>query len=207
VSRKIASLILLSSVLVLSGCGSSGTDPGGGGGNAGGGGLGAAGGGAGVGGREGACSSNQECLDGEYCASGPSSFPGIEPTDPAWACEGLGVCEPVPTRELTTGLEPPVCLCDGTTWLVFENFPGVRPSAIGVCDCVSNTDCAEDEFCNAITCDGPGHCEPLPALCENGTAIVGCDAEEYESLCAAHAAGVRVPYPAAFFAQYPELSP
>lgn len=86
------------------------------------------------------------------------------------------------------------CGCDGVTYDFCDMaYSGVRPSARGACDCDVNADCDPAEYCNAVTCDGPGHCDSRPDSCSSGPGgIVACDGLTYDSVCEAAAAGIRV---------------
>jgi hypothetical protein len=62
--------------------------------------------------------------------------------------------------------------------------------------CLTNSDCASDEMCDAPTCIGPGACIKKPGigvLCRvDPDSWCGCDGTDYMSVCNAHKAGVRV---------------
>lgn len=126
-----------------------------------------------------ACADNTECVEGQYCALDDS-------------CLDVGGCLPEPESCDPSDTQE-VCGCDGTTYAnecsAFQS--GVRVSALGACDCATNDDCAGDEYCNAITCDGPGLCVARTD-CEANREVVGCDGVVYQDACAAAAAGVRV---------------
>lgn len=128
------------------------------------------------------CASNSECVEGQFCALDDS-------------CLNVGSCLPKPETCNTSDTQQ-VCGCDGNTYdnacLAFQS--GVRVSALGTCQCDTNADCATDEYCNAITCDGPGLCEPRPATCPppDGGSVIGCDGVEYGSECIAASEGIRI---------------
>lgn len=64
---------------------------------------------------------------------------------------------------------------------------------MGPCECTLNADCSASEYCNALTCDGPGSCTLMPSSCNGGgPKVLACDGLTYESVCAAAASGVRV---------------
>ena len=89
----------------------------------------------------------------------------------------------------------PVCGCDGTTYdnACLANAAGVLVSAEAPCNCVANVDCDSSELCNAVTCDGPGHCDPRPTDCENSNLMGNaCDGQSWNNACFAVQAGVRV---------------
>jgi len=129
-----------------------------------------------------ACFVNSNCPSGYNCVNhSPAS------------CASGGVCEPVPSSCDTIVNE--VCGCDGLT---YSNYcgalvAGVRASAMGSCQCTINADCAPSEYCNAVTCDGPGTCTTMPGSCNGGPGyVLACDGLVYDSVCAAAALGVRV---------------
>jgi hypothetical protein len=116
---------------------------------------------------------------------------------------GQGSCAPL-INYCGIPLTNIICGCDGVTYnsSCGYAFAGVRPSALGACDCDINSDCDPTEYCNAVTCDGPGHCNPRPASCDSGPGgVVACDGLTYDSVCEAAATGIRVggelypPYP------------
>lgn len=125
------------------------------------------------------CNDNSDCPSDQYCAASDSCFE-------------LGTCQPRPTA-----CEPDpqsVCGCDGETYgnACLAAEAGVRVSGLGVCDCETNAECSAVEYCDAITCDGPGECI-LRTDCDPTSGVVtGCDGVVYGNDCAAAAAGVRV---------------
>jgi hypothetical protein len=129
-----------------------------------------------------ACADNGQCVEGQFCALDDS-------------CLNEGNCLPKPETCDPSDTQQ-VCGCDGVT---YENAcaafqAGARVSALGACQCDTNADCATDEYCNAITCDGPGVCEVRPATCpppEDGS-VIGCDGVEYGSECIAASEGIRI---------------
>lgn len=129
-----------------------------------------------------ACADNSECIDSQFCAQENS-------------CSNVGRCLARPETCDPSDMQQ-VCGCDGTTYenecAAFQS--GVRVSALGTCECTINADCATDEYCNAITCDGPGVCESRPATCPppEGPSVTGCDGVVYDSECFAAAEGIRV---------------
>jgi hypothetical protein len=129
-----------------------------------------------------ACLVNSDCPSGYNCVN---HFPT--------SCSSGGVCEPVPGACDT--IVDPVCGCDGVTYSNYCGalIVGVRASAWGPCECTVNADCAPSEYCNAMTCDGPGTCSPMPGTCSSGPGnVLACDGLTYDSVCAAAAVGVRV---------------
>jgi hypothetical protein len=128
------------------------------------------------------CADNTECVEGQLCALDDS-------------CSNPGSCLPEPESCDPSDTQV-VCGCDGMTYdnecSAFQ--AGVRVSALGACDCTTNGDCASNEYCNAMTCDGPGGCEPRPATCPppEGGAVTGCNGVVYQSACLAAAEGIRV---------------
>ena len=129
------------------------------------------------------CTSNGDCPAGYMC----------EVVFPVSCVSGVGVCESVPTAcPLIIDL---VCGCDGVTYLSYcdAKNAGVRLSALGSCECTVDADCDPSEYCNALTCDGPGTCTLMPGSCSAGPGdVVACDGLTYDSVCAAAALGVRV---------------
>ena len=128
------------------------------------------------------CADNTQCVEGQFCALDDS-------------CSNEGSCLPKPESCDSSDTQK-VCGCDGATYdnecSAFQ--AGVRVSALGTCQCDTNADCATDEYCSAITCDGPGSCEPRPATCPppDNASVVGCDGVEYGSECIAASEGIRV---------------
>ena len=126
------------------------------------------------------CSDNDDCLEGKFCDHGT-------------ACAGdLGTCMNRPT--MCAEEFDPVCGCDGQPYdtACFAHAARVQVSAEGVCDCDSNEDCEATEFCNALTCDGPGHCEIKPDLCTlDVDDSRACDGMDYANACVANSNGVR----------------
>ncbi|MEM7436391.1 MAG: hypothetical protein AAF436_14620 [Myxococcota bacterium] len=126
------------------------------------------------------CADNSECFDDQFC----------ELTD---SCSNRGTCLPRPPM-----CEPDpedVCGCDGVDYgnACLAAQSGARVSALGPCECTTNDDCESDEYCDAITCDGPGGCSPRPTTCpDEGPEVTGCDGVVYPSACDAALAGVRV---------------
>jgi hypothetical protein len=58
--------------------------------------------------------------------------------------------------------------------------------------CFSNLDCLDSEYCFASMCSGPGECRSRSLLCNDESALCGCDGRNYPTICAAAAAGVRI---------------
>ncbi|MFW2390527.1 MAG: hypothetical protein ACN4G0_19480 [Polyangiales bacterium] len=128
------------------------------------------------------CTFSEDCPIDHYC----EVFPALSCVDGQGSCMPLSAC---PLIVLDT------CGCDGVTYTSFcdLNYAGVRPSGLGACDCDVNADCDPTEYCNAVTCDGPGHCDPRPASCDSGPGdVAACDGQTYDSVCEAAAAGTRV---------------
>ena len=124
-----------------------------------------------------------DCPADYYCAALPPTTCADEP----------GSCWPIsafcgPQVVLT------VCGCDGATYDYCDAaYAGVRVSASGPCECDVNADCGPTEYCNAVTCDGPGHCDEKPASCDPGPGdVIGCDGATYDSVCEAASVGIRV---------------
>lgn len=130
-----------------------------------------------------ACLVNSDCPSGYNCVN----------HTPVTCVSGGVLCEPVPGACET--IYYPVCGCDGVTYsnYCWALVAGVRASALGPCECTVNTDCSPSEYCNAVTCDGPGNCTLIPSSCNGGGGnVLACDGLTYDSVCAAAAAGVRV---------------
>lgn len=129
------------------------------------------------------------CIINSDC---PSGYNCLVPF-PASCVTGKGTCEPFPIACPLVVI--PVCGCGGVTY----NSPcdlfnaGVRMSADGLCECAVDAECGPSEYCNAVTCDGPGTCTPIPGSCDPGPGdVVACDGLTYDSVCAAAASGQRV---------------
>jgi hypothetical protein len=127
------------------------------------------------------CADNSQCVDEQICALDGS-------------CSNVGRCLPKPDACDPTDTQQ-VCGCDGVTYqnACAASRAGARVSALGACECDTNADCATDELCNAITCDGPGSCETRPTSCpppDDGP-VIGCDGVEYGSKCIAAFEGIR----------------
>ena len=129
------------------------------------------------------CTFSEDCPIDHYC----EVFPAVSCVDGQGSCMPLIVACGTPVINITCG-------CDGVTYDFCDMaYSGVRPSARGACDCDVNADCDPAEYCNAVTCDGPGHCDSRPDSCSSGPGgIVACDGLTYDSVCEAAAAGIRV---------------
>lgn len=129
------------------------------------------------------CDLAEDCPADYYCAAFP-------PT----SCVGeIGSCWPI-LNFCGPQIVTIVCGCDGVTYDFCDAaLEGVRVSASGPCDCEVDADCDSTEYCNAVTCDGPGHCDERPASCEPGPGnVTACDGLTYDSVCEAASAGIRV---------------
>ena len=127
------------------------------------------------------CSDNGECQDGQFCALDDS-------------CLNPGACLPTPETCDPTDTQV-VCGCLGNTYdnacKAFQNSE--RVSALGTCECTSNEMCSPQQYCDAITCDGPGGCLERPTTCPpEGPSVTGCDGVVYDNECSAALQGVRV---------------
>jgi hypothetical protein len=128
-----------------------------------------------------ACDDNSECQGGQFCGSEDS-------------CANTGGCLPIPETCDPSDMQQ-VCGCDGVTYdnecTAFQ--AGVRVSAFGACNCMENANCQAGEFCDAITCDGPGVCTSQDVACPpEGALATGCDGVVYDSVCDANRNGQRV---------------
>ncbi|MEM8610091.1 MAG: Kazal-type serine protease inhibitor domain-containing protein [Myxococcota bacterium] len=127
------------------------------------------------------CQDDSECVDNQFCES-------------TLSCGNAGTCVDPPLMCLPESVG--VCGCDGVDYEsgCLAAQAGTRVSALGSCGCDTSEECGDGEFCNAITCDGPGVCaSPLTSCSDGGTEIVGCDGVIYASVCEAEAAGARAP--------------
>lgn len=127
------------------------------------------------------CGTNSDCVDAQFCQLDDS-------------CANMGTCLNRPAM-CEPGPEE-VCGCNGVDYddACVAAQAGIRTSALGTCTCDINDDCGSDEFCNAITCDGPGDCKPRPTGCpDDGPPVTGCNGIIYSNACQAAAAGVRAP--------------
>lgn len=130
-----------------------------------------------------ACTSNTDCADDAYCASG--------------FCGGFGQCvarpDPIACEAETNN---PVCGCDGVTYpkRCEAQIAGVQLQFSGPCVCEENAECAAGQFCALDdSCSDPGFCLDVPETCEpDDTVVCGCDGNTYASRCAAAQAAVRV---------------
>lgn len=58
--------------------------------------------------------------------------------------------------------------------------------------CYSNADCRASDYCFAPSCTGPGECRSRSLQCSEASPLCGCDGRDYDTVCAAAAAGVRI---------------
>lgn len=130
-----------------------------------------------------ACAFPEDCPADYYCAAFP----------PTSCVDELGSCWPL-INFCGAPVVTIVCGCDGVTYDYCEAaIAGVRASGLGACDCDVNADCDPTEYCTAVTCDGPGHCDERPASCDPGPGdVTACDGLTYDSVCEAASAGIRV---------------
>jgi hypothetical protein len=98
-----------------------------------------------------ACKNNDDCAEGEFCASGtcPADFSSGECTerpDPA-ECED--------EREFL------VCGCDGVTYgnSCFARAEGVRVAIELPCSCEDESDCSDEQACVRDLTSDTGRCE------------------------------------------------
>ena len=154
---------------------------------------------------------NGDCPEGLFCD--PNECPEESNNGPTLGGDPAGVCMTIPTgacfcmSDLNGNLVAPQCGCDGVTYdcECARLKAGVGLADEDVCPetCDTNGDCTEENnFCKKDLgdCDGEGVCDkkPLVFSCLGGPGGVlsltacGCDGENYDSVCHAHAAGVSV---------------
>jgi hypothetical protein len=132
-----------------------------------------------------ACSSNEDCGAGQYCA--------------APACDMPGECLAMPLQcTLEAGT---LCGCDGNEYInaCFANGNGTNVDHAGPCEeppstaCLGNDECGLGEFCAADGCGVEGQCEAVPTVCtlEAGQ-FCGCDGNEYINECFANGSATNV---------------
>lgn len=126
------------------------------------------------------CVNNNDCATDQFC----NAFGD---------CSGPGHCGVRP--EYCPNTVEPVCGCNGVS---YDNeclawAAGVRVAARGMCECVASEDCGTDEYCTGESCDAPGTCESVSAVCATGSSrpVCGCDDVTYSTECAAARAGAR----------------
>jgi hypothetical protein len=102
----------------------------------------------------------------------------------------------------------PVCGCNNTTYINegCAQMAGERVAHTGACgstdggrfdggfNCFSNAQCPATDFCDAVTCGGPGRCTPRARPCSMFE-VCGCDGNTYAAACVASADGVRIAHP------------
>jgi len=131
------------------------------------------------------CTSNKDCLKGQFCLKEGSD------------CDGKGTCQTHP--DVCPAVYMPVCGCDGNTYSngCYASMSGVSVSSRGECTtrpCTSNKHCSEGQFClKEGDCDGEGTCEDLPEAClDIYQPVCGCDGNTHGNGCYAHMNGVSV---------------
>lgn len=133
-----------------------------------------------------ACETSKDCAEDQYCTVAEGE------------CGRLGTCE---LRPLACERDRPVCGCDGVTYeggACEAAMSGENVDFQGECPpppCLSNTDCAADQYCAKVTgdCGGYGACTPRPLMCSAAVSkVCGCNGVTYDNACKAAKQGVTV---------------
>ena len=120
------------------------------------------------------CLANEDCAPGEFCMTATGD------------CGGEGECTFLP--DFCIDILDPVCGCNGVTYnnACFAAQDGQSAVYSGECACLTNDDCAPEEYCMKATgdCGGEGECSVLPDFCiDIYDPVCGCNDATYTNEC------------------------